>query len=773
MNELTERSLKPFPFNMDEFVSPPACLYPAYSWVWNAPITYEGACAQLDEMKQAGILGVYILPESKAFRPDTMRTYLAPDYLTDEYMILARRVCEYALSIGLCVWLYDESGWPSGYAGGRVITKHPELKRKRIVQDDSGNFAPVAYDNYLLVDSLDDDTGKAFVAETHDRYTQFFKGLLGDKIPLMFTDEPGAGPAPWPRGVDEKFKAQYGYDMTPYLAALMDEANCKTEADRVARADYGMLLGELFRKNYFEPIRDWCKQNGVMSSGHVDVDNLTDGCTRHGYGSVLPLLRELDLPGIDVIWRQIFPPKTALDSPCSEGNRFFPRFAASAASQIGRRLALSESFAIYGAGLDADAMRYVIGYQLVRGINVFNFMSASYSKDGGLPLVARPGFVSEIPGYGHLRAINDFTARASLLMSLGEPDADTALYFPARDIWAGGDAKAAAMAAFDSEGQRLEEALIDFDIIDDEGVLNACDENGRLCLGLAKYANVIVPGDPKYTPAEVRARLEKYRGESKPVLECDNARFRARARRLAGGERLIFLFNEDSGWQRGSVRTGAKRALLLDMVSGSVSAFSDGGEIALPGGGSIAIYITNDAIDAPAVCERELCELNEFKLSKKRETRMEPSGLRAYTYPAAEFPAQLGGWQKYFGELFSGEATYSTRAELGDIDVNKDYIIDLGRVEHSARVWVNGWEAGVVSMQPMRLRVPGARIGKAGHLTLAIEVANTLANQLVHKPILDYYPAYELASYSEKTIIFEREAAPGGLYGPVRVLTTE
>ena len=434
MSILSDRSKRSLPFTMEEFLSPPSCFHPTYAWCWNDKISREGIREQLDNMKKAGVGTTYVLAESKRFRPNAMRTYLEPDYLTEDYLCLLRYAFDYAKSIGIHMWLYDEDGWPSGYAGQIVSRKYPETCRKMIDVDENGNYYRKSIENPWVVDSLDEDIGKRFVEETHEKLEAPFDGLLGTDIPLIFTDEPGTGMPAYPRNVEKEFQKAYGYDMTPFLPALYSAENAHTEAEKKAREDYYMLLGEMFRKNYFVPIHTWCQKTGIMSSGHLDLDNQTDGCTRHAYGSVLPLLREMDLPGVDVIWRQIFPPKTKDSSPTKEGNTFFPRFASSAAAQTGNRLALTESFAVYGSGLTQDQMRYVVNYQLVRGINVFNFNSSGFSKNSALPLVCRPNFSAENPGYFHLRAINEYTARASVLLSIGSPAANTALYFPARDL---------------------------------------------------------------------------------------------------------------------------------------------------------------------------------------------------------------------------------------------------------------------------------------------------------------------------------------------------
>ena len=76
--------------------------------------------------------------------------------------------------------------------------------------------------------------------------------------------------------------------------------------------------------------------------------------------------------------------------------KFFPRFASSAARQQGHSIAMSESFAVYGAHVDQTLMRYAVNYQAVRGISLYNFMVMSYDKKTPMLHQYRPNFVKEI-----------------------------------------------------------------------------------------------------------------------------------------------------------------------------------------------------------------------------------------------------------------------------------------------------------------------------------------------------------------------------------------
>ena len=543
-------------FSMTAFQNADTPFQPAYAWIWNEQIEPADLRRRLDGMRRAGIRTVYVLPEPKNFRPERIRTFLEPDYLTDEFMRLVREAAEYALSIGMNVWMYDEGGWPSGGACGRTVEKHPRMIRKALCAREETLPAETAYllkandvaaftaENGALrrvkpgerfpekrtltvygvrlgegwtTDSLQDGIGQAFVEETHERYAKFM-GDLFPRVPFMFTDEPGTGSFPWPDGFAEKFLSRFGYDLRDHLPALFSLSEDASGMDARAREDYRALQGELFRANYMKPIHDWCRRNGVRFTGHLDIDHMTDGCMAHGYGTVLQQLREFDVPGVDVIWRQIDIPKDGKPA-CYEGNGFFERFASSAAAQTGGTLAVTESFGVYGASLTGRLARFVILHQLARGVNVFNFMCLSYTPENALALVERPEYVEEMPGFFHLRGLNDFTARASWLMQLGAPAARAALYFPARDIWAGGTRAKNAIDGFERLGQALERAQVDFDILDEEGLGMAVRDGNALTLGLARYETVLVPRGATL-PDALREKLRGVDAPVKPVVYC-------------------------------------------------------------------------------------------------------------------------------------------------------------------------------------------------------------------------------------------------------------
>ena len=123
-------------FNPAEIKTPSVEFYPIYSWVWNSPISKNLIIEQIDIMERNGIRGMYIIPEPPEFRPNSMVTYMTPDYLSDEFFDLVEFSVNYAKTKGMLVWLYDEGGWPSGAACGKVVELHPECCSKIIVESE-------------------------------------------------------------------------------------------------------------------------------------------------------------------------------------------------------------------------------------------------------------------------------------------------------------------------------------------------------------------------------------------------------------------------------------------------------------------------------------------------------------------------------------------------------------------------------------------------------------------------------------------------------------
>ena len=132
--------------------------------------------------------------------------------------------------------------------------------------------------------------------------TQYLPGVAGiypGKVPVvdqpLFSDRPPA--VPWHANLPAQFQALVDYDLLPYVyAAFCSESD---EACFIRQAYYSVIT-RLYTEAFFVQIQDWCHAHRIASSGHVLLEEtLVDHV---GFsGSLMALLRRMDLPGIDML----------------------------------------------------------------------------------------------------------------------------------------------------------------------------------------------------------------------------------------------------------------------------------------------------------------------------------------------------------------------------------------------------------------------------------------------------------------------------------------
>lgn len=819
-------------FDFKDFIRPKSFFGPIYGWVWNDRLMKDEIVSQLQEMSNNGVRIICIIPEPQEFRPTTMVTRLAPDYLTKEYWEYYRFAVETAENLGMGCWFYDEGGWPSGGACGKVLAHRPDLiatvlDKEEIVFDDTcSNAETVAFfDGAKQVDNpkngqkltrfyirksgwltnfypslLNKAAVETFISLTHEGLRASCGDLLGSSIFASFTDEPAVHcwPCPWEKDLLQDFEKTYGYNICAYLPSLFD-GEMMGESGKRARIDYYDYWSERFAKTYFGRIREWCVKNGIFSLGHLNGDDYTRG-SEGSYGNILRVLRQFDIPGIDVIWRQIYPierkPYKEGSSPYqrineSEVNHYFPKYASSAAHQQGLRWALSETGGVYGNGFTFAQNYWVCGYQMVRGINLFTQMTISYGRKDYLMAEERPNYVAMMPGDFSWKAFNRWLSRSSYLCSLGKPCADIALYLPIRDIWVGGETSKAAGDIHDNVAYKLECLQIGFDIFDDDVLLGGVLKNGKLCFGGATYSTLIIPQN-KYINREKVFECEKAglriiwintiadlskleNGVSRlAYTNCNDIRILKR--KLSEGN-LYMIFYEGMKDVKTTITFMEKiKPVEIDVENGGIRSVN--GNLTenkfvfnsyLSSGESVFLLFSDLKTNMLPRFEKcgNIFSLKDFSVC---ETRRFIIGKETFEEDRVDAVAQkttLGGWNNQFGEDFSGEARYICEFDLDEQQATTYRFLSLGRVEYSCNLCLNGhWQ--VLFRKPFVADITGML--KTGKNTLEIVVANTAANQFVFTKNFDDYSMRELGSYHEQSKQFEKETLGGGLYGPVELI---
>ncbi|NUQ66120.1 MAG: hypothetical protein HUU20_26965 [Pirellulales bacterium] len=798
-------------FSWKSLIEPENLFWPAYFWYWNGPPTPDVLLEQLADMAGHEARSVCVVPMPHEFRPVTMNTSMDVDYLSPEFFQRVKVAVDEAARRGMHYWIYDEGGWPSGQAAGRVVAARPDVAVRVLRCNADGTWTPDIVAKWApgeigVADLLNAESTRTFISLTHERYAAAVGSHFGKAIKMTFTDEPkfqAAVPGsavPWPLGAEDVFRRWFGYDAMEALDAFrVTKMQDLTTAQKKARVDLFDFWSRRFRDAYFLELRDWARQHGLASGGHLDNEDDTFAPVSRGFGSVMRPLRAMDVPGVDVIWRQLWPGKE---------NHHFPKFASSAAHQNGTALALTESFGVYGNGLTPAQMKWLVDYQYVRGLTLLVCGVYPLSTRDHLMLGERPHFGPVNPLWDFLPDFHRCVARLGYLLSCGKPAIDIGLYYPVRDLWA--SANPADAALHDALARALLRRQCDFDIVDDD-VLSAQSarvEDGALMVGAMGYRTIVV-GPANCMPPVVQDRLQALEAAGgqviriddlsqidaalakiAPTIGCDppSPDLRVLVRRWPGGG-AAFLFNEGQDAYSGAASltldgnlhevepaTGVTRLVRIARSSdGRVTI-----PLALAAGESMLLVSSSQtppAGEAPPASHTVVQSVELADGWKARVDRQYAVGEHDYEvrpWDKAEFrPVSLGPWATTLnlGEDFSGHVTYHRTVKIPETLSGGRLVLDLGHVEYAARVRVDGQHVGCVLWNPWRLEFPS--LTGRSEFELEIAVSNTLANELTSQRVRDAWskrkgPGWP-GPYHERELKFETESRGGGLLGPVRL----
>ncbi|MBE6783243.1 MAG: hypothetical protein E7536_04455 [Ruminococcaceae bacterium] len=807
-------------FDIKNFISPDVSCAPVYVWVWNDVCTQGIIDAQLKEMQKLGIRAFYILAEPKNFRPDSMSTNFEPDYLSEEYFQLCAYAVEKGKDLGMQCWIYDEGGWPSGSACGKVIEDHPEYSRQVLKTYDRSFSAGEVYkktkayvlacflnnkeiieegyvfkenavvneyvaekENSAYPDLLNKNSTEYFIKITHEKYASVLKNALGKNVTAVFTDEPKVSPDSFNKDLADAYENLYGDSVIPYLPLIAGKVAPTEENIHILYGWYD-LCSKMFCNNFLLPCKKWANENNIAFTGHMDMDHSPMGCIRGGGNfNLMRSLRCMDIPGVDVIKRQIYPEDKIKEKDDFNGyNGFFPRYASSAAAQNGTKIAMSEILGVTGAAVSYDIMRYIVGYQAVRSINIFNLFNFPLGRKGQLLAQELPVFTENQPYYKFLSGFNRYVERLSYISSLGERVYKTALYYPVHDFHGGLKAESVA-GEFDFLGRQLEDMMVDFDIVDDDVIETSQGiDNGCLKIGRASYKHIVIP-ENAFVPEKIQNILNRFiKGGGKvthnlsdvtPVIRVDGKGLRAMHRKTENAD-LFVLFRENGEDGDYRVHIDSESGYLLDLEKGNLQRFETENNIlnlSLAVGETAVILITDEKFTAENKKDfRNIFRLSdEFLFYKKKEICFDENGFETINHSDKPVLINSGDWKKVAGDSYSGSGVYETTFTLPADKVGKQGIIDLGEVHFAAELYLNGKNLGEKIMSHYRFEIPEGLLAENNNLKIV--VTNTSANQYVCTDYFDKWDIKELSPYFETELNYAKDFVSGGLYGPILLYT--
>ena len=351
-------------------------------WSWNNKLDAHELIRQIHEFKDLSIDGFII----------HARTGLKEEYLGEKWFSLVKTCIDEARKLSMKIWIYDENGWPSGFAGGTLLRGENYVQYVRRTVCDSFDRSAVAVfsfangkakrlhpgdradayhclyveDHPCFVDILNPDVTDQFIRATHEEYYKRFADAFGKEIRGFFTDEPQyfRNGVPFSRVVPAQYAAAYGEDVFDGLIWLFEDGEGAAEF----RYKFYSLLNALYTQNFYKRIYDWCEAHHCHLTGHsIDETRLFGQilCC----GGVMPSYEYEHVPAIDWLGRRI-------------GNAVAPRQVSSVAAQLNRREVLTETYACSGWDATPRELRRIAEFQFAGGVNTICQHLSAYSLKG-------------------------------------------------------------------------------------------------------------------------------------------------------------------------------------------------------------------------------------------------------------------------------------------------------------------------------------------------------------------------------------------------------
>jgi alpha-L-rhamnosidase len=451
------------------FATPPDDARIMMRWWWfGSAVSHAELRRELETMKASGIGGVEIQPVYPLALDDQSQGIQNLPYLSPDFLDAVSFVSSAAPELGMRVDVTLGSGWPYGgphtvisQAAGKLRYEHvpvgegarsvmlPSIsqgerlvavflggKQTSTIKNGRVEIPPGLSGNDILEFFISSRTGQqvkraavgaeGFVLDHYDKdaieahldaVATRLLGAFGGKPPhSVFSDSLEVYDSDWTPGFLAEFEKRRGYDLTPYLPALVRDIGPQTAA---VRHDWGKTLTELAEDNYLKPIRDWARQHGTLFRSQT-------------YG----------IPPV------ILSSNALVDLPEGEHGPLWRRFSAarwasSASHLYGKPVTSTETWtwlhspAFRATPLDmkAEADRH-----FVQGINQLVGHGWPYSPpsagEPGWSFYAAAAFNEHNPWFSVMPDVTRYLQRVCYLLRQGSPANDIAVYVPTDDAWA-------------------------------------------------------------------------------------------------------------------------------------------------------------------------------------------------------------------------------------------------------------------------------------------------------------------------------------------------
>ena len=471
-------------------------------WSWNDDLDPAHLIEQINDMHDIGIKGFFM----------HARSGLETEYLSDKWYECIKACVKRAKELGMEAWAYDENGWPSGFAGGKLLEDpaNYSLYLKYEVKD---YYDPEAFAVYVMVngkpmmvggafddkteyhtiyrraddsyvDTMDASITRKFIEATHEQYKKLLGDDFGKIMPGFFTDEPQyyRWATVWSDTLPAEFKKRFGYDVMSGLPALFIDY----EGAEEFRYDYHLICHELFLYNFVKVLYDWCEENGVKLTGHFVEEKCLHGqmwCC----GGVMPMYEYQQYPGMDNLGKVT-------------ENDYSAKQLGSVAAQLGKKRVLSEMFACCGWEVTPLELKRTAEHMYYGGVNLMCQHLYPYSERGQRKRDYPAHFSEHNSYYREFAPFNEYFNRLGCALSYGKEKANVLVIHPMHSAYLNykREIDAPTIAELDVSLQRLHDCMSQNQIAfhyGDEIIMqkHARVEGAKIIVGECEYDTVVLP----------------------------------------------------------------------------------------------------------------------------------------------------------------------------------------------------------------------------------------------------------------------------------------
>ncbi len=413
----------------------------------------------------------------------------------------------------------DESGCLASY---RLLDELEEA-------DDSVWFAYIEspalnprYNGYTYVNTLDKKSIDRFIETTHEVYNKHFSSDFGGAVPAIFTDEPQTTfkkalrfatgtedvTLPFTDDLEDTYKAAYGISLLEHLPEILWELpNGQISRARYCYHDH---IAERFTSAFADNIGSWCREHGIMLTGHMMREPSLDSQTQ-AVGEAMRSYRGFDLPGIDML--------------STRHEYTTAKQAQSAVNQMGCEGMLDELYGVTTWDCDFRDYKLYGDWQAAMGVTVRVPHLSWVSMEGEAKRDYPASINYQSPWWREFSLVEDHFARVNTALTRGKPVVRVGVIHPIESYWLHcGPAEQTALTrdTLDQNFSNITEWLsfgsVDFDFICESTLPLYCKEGSNpLTVGEMKYDVIIVPACETLRSTTL-SRLEAFKADGGKLI---------------------------------------------------------------------------------------------------------------------------------------------------------------------------------------------------------------------------------------------------------------